>query len=69
MPGERPDEMRQEVRRSLGIGDDDFLIGAVGTVLPKKGQLYLVRAMPKILEREPNAKLLILGDLDQLLFH
>ena len=58
------DSDRHEVRHSFGIGDDDILVGAVGAVLPKKGQHYLIRALPKVLEEVPNAKILVVGSLD-----
>ena len=59
-----PEEERRNVRQSLGVNDEDVLIGAVGAVLPKKGQHYLIRALPKVLQEVPNAKLLIVGSLD-----
>lgn len=55
---------RREVRQSFGISDEQFLVGAVGAVLPKKGQLHLIRALPRLLEQTPHAKLLVVGDLD-----
>ncbi len=58
-----PDHERREIRQSFGVGDQNLLLGAVGTVLPKKGQLHLIRALPQLLEQVPNAKLLVVGDL------
>lgn len=62
--GQLQDSERREVRQSLGASDDDLLVGAVGAVFPRKGQLYLIRALPHLLEKTPNAKLLVVGDLD-----
>lgn len=58
------DQERREVRQSFGLTDGQLLVGAVGAVLPKKGQLHLVRALPRLLEQAPDAKLLVVGDLD-----
>jgi len=56
-----PDDARDRVRSSLGIHNGSPLIGVVGTVYPKKGQIYVVRAMPRILAAVPNARLVIVG--------
>lgn len=60
----QPGEVRQDTRQSLNLADDDFLIGTIGSVVPSKGQLYVVRALPRILAEVPRAKLLIVGELE-----
>ena len=55
------DDVRDRVRSWLGIHDGAPLIGVVGTVCPKKGQIYVVRAMPRILAAVPGARLVIVG--------
>jgi glycosyltransferase involved in cell wall biosynthesis len=57
-----PDHEKREVRRSFGVGDGELLVGAVGAVCPKKGQLHLIHALPQLLQQIPNARLLVLGD-------
>lgn len=57
------DQERREIRRSFGVNDEEMLLGSIGTVLPKKGQFYLIRALPKLLEQNPNTKLLVVGSL------
>jgi glycosyltransferase involved in cell wall biosynthesis len=60
LPVVTPDA-RRRVRASLGVDESYRLIGAIGAICRKKGQLYLVRALPRVLTAEPNARLLIVG--------
>lgn len=53
--------IRASTRRELGIEDDRPLLGVVGEVVPRKGHIHLFRALPRILERFPNATLAVLG--------
>ena len=46
----------------LGIGDRHILIGCVGRLSPIKGHIFMIRAMPGILQKFPHARLLIIGD-------
>lgn len=55
------DKLRRRARRELGIHDQRPLLGVVGEVIPRKGQIYLFRALPKILERFPDARLMVIG--------
>ena len=41
---------------------DSFVIGHVGHLSKVKNQSFLIRLLPAILERKPNAKLLMLGE-------
>ncbi len=50
-----------EVRASLGLEPDDFLIGAIGALAPLKGHIHIIRAAPRILAAVPNARILIVG--------
>ena len=54
-------EARTRIRADLHISGD-FVIGHVGHLAADKNQAFLIRMMPQILERKPNAKLLMLGD-------
>jgi glycosyltransferase involved in cell wall biosynthesis len=50
------------IRRELGIGQDDILLGTVATLDDeKKGQGYAIMALPQIARNFPNAKLLLVG--------
>ena len=55
------EEARNRIRGELGIGDR-FVIGHVGHLAEVKNQSFLIRMMPKLLERRPDAVLLLLGD-------
>lgn len=50
-----------ELRRELGIPGDSPLIAVIGDVIARKGVLYLLRAMPRILQSHPHAHLLCVG--------
>ena len=52
---------RNEVRSSLGIGEKTPLIGIIGDIIPRKGHIFLIRALPAILVRRPEARLLVVG--------
>jgi glycosyltransferase involved in cell wall biosynthesis len=49
------------VRNEMRLRDDDFVVGTVGDVLARKGQLYLFRAMEEIISQVPNFKLVLVG--------
>lgn len=53
---------RFSIRQKHGISRDTFIIGAVGRLAKVKGHIYLVEAMPSILEVIPDCKLFIAGD-------
>jgi glycosyltransferase involved in cell wall biosynthesis len=48
-----------DVRRQYGIGGPMLLF--VGRMITQKGVPYLIDAMPKVLERHPDTKLLLVG--------
>jgi glycosyltransferase involved in cell wall biosynthesis len=51
----------RSARAELGVNSGDFVIGIVGQVAPRKGQLGLIRAFSKLLAEVPNGKLLVIG--------
>lgn len=52
---------RQQVRDELSLGENQPVIGIVGQLTPRKGQLELIRAFAKVVEESPKAVLLIVG--------
>ena len=54
-------ETRATVRRDLGINDTQLVIGTVGQLTPRKGQLELIKAFAEIAGEFSNAVLLIIG--------
>lgn len=52
---------RIRIRGTLGL-QNRFVIGHAGHLAEVKNQSFLIRLMPKILERRPDAFLLLLGD-------
>jgi glycosyltransferase involved in cell wall biosynthesis len=55
------EDARARVRAEFGVDDSSPLIGTVGWLIPRKGQIYLIRALPKILRAAPAAKLVAIG--------
>ena len=52
---------RQEIRKELQLDQAELVIGIVGQLTPRKGQLELVRAFAQVLTQIPRATLLIVG--------
>lgn len=49
-------------RRSIGYAPDELVLGILGRLDPPKGQMEAIRAMPIILSKYPNARLLLVGN-------
>jgi glycosyltransferase involved in cell wall biosynthesis len=62
-PLERDRAAGRELVRSLAGGAGEVVV-LVGRLHPAKGQLELVEAAPRVLERHPSARLLLLGGDD-----
>jgi glycosyltransferase involved in cell wall biosynthesis len=54
-------DTRQKMRAELKIADAKVLIGIVGQLTPRKGQLELLRAFARARKEIPSAMLLIVG--------
>ncbi len=54
-------EKVRNVRRELGIGDGDVVIGSVGHMARQKGQKHLVAAIPQVRLKYPRAKFVLVG--------
>jgi glycosyltransferase involved in cell wall biosynthesis len=59
----------QKIRAFYGIKDDEFMLLFVGRLVGVKGVDKLIMAMPHILQKVPNAKLVVVGvgDLQEYL--
>jgi glycosyltransferase involved in cell wall biosynthesis len=51
-----------ELRRRLGISEQDFVIGKIARIAPLKGHSDLVRVAALVLQQLPHARFLIVGD-------
>jgi len=61
----RPDaEARERIRAELGIGDDDILVGCVGSITTRKAQYLLVQAASRLKERGIPVQVRIWGAND-----
>jgi glycosyltransferase involved in cell wall biosynthesis len=57
----RVEGARNAIREELRIAETDFVVGIVGMLTPRKGQLALVENFSRVLERIPNARLVVVG--------
>jgi glycosyltransferase involved in cell wall biosynthesis len=57
------------LRRELELGEEIPIVGVVGNLLPRKGHIHLLRALPAILEEFPDTRLVFIGSghLEQVL--
>lgn len=55
-------QARQECRAKYGIGEDAFVMGHIGRFREVKNHRFLVDVFSEVLSRQPNAKLLLVGD-------
>lgn len=58
----RPARSRDEIRRALGLEPGAPVIGTVGRLAPVKGQTCLLEAARMLLDWQPAARFLIVGD-------
>ena len=49
------------IRENLRVKQDQFLIGMIGEFATRKGQIHLIRALPRILKEVPDARVVLLG--------
>lgn len=52
---------RKQARQIFGLGDRDHVLVNVGRQEYAKGQVYLLRALPELIRRDPSITLLIAG--------
>lgn len=57
-----PDEKSRQEKRGLYGFSDHLVIGIIARLADVKGHSVLIRALPKVLKRFPNAQLLIVGE-------
>jgi len=60
-PDQVSQERIEEVRQRYGLSNDDTIILFVGRLVWIKGVDKLIRAMPHVLQKVPNAKLVVVG--------
>lgn len=53
-------------RETIGLADDDFVIGAIGRLVPQKSPDVFVKAAELIQKEIPNAAFVFLGDGEQM---
>ena len=58
----RAAEQRDRVRRELGYEGRHVVIGKVARLFHLKGHQYLIRAARQVVDAEPNARFLLVGD-------
>lgn len=51
---------RDNLRAQLGM-QNDFIVGIIARLSDVKGHIYLIQALPQVMKKFPNTKLLIVG--------
>jgi glycosyltransferase involved in cell wall biosynthesis len=64
-----PADARSIVRAELGLDDTTPVFGIIGDIVPRKGHLYLVRALAEIVQRSPNVRMIVVGDPKRKMGH
>ncbi len=60
-PNEVSKEKAQEIRARYGLNEDDLMVLFLGRLVSVKGVDRLIASMPHVLQKIPNAKLVIVG--------
>ena len=55
------DNNRQKIREEFGL-ENSLVVGHIGRFAPQKNHMFLLDVFAKVVEREPNAKLLLVGN-------
>lgn len=55
-------EARKRLREEFGFGQDDYVVGNIGRMVPAKNQLFLIDAFANLKKKNPSAKLLLIGN-------
>ncbi len=58
----RSDGLREGARRSLGIRDNEIVIGMIARLFPLKGHQYLFAAAAELVQRFPDTRFLLVGE-------
>ncbi len=61
------DEIIEQVRQNFGINPQDKVIGMVARLAAEKGAEHVVRALPKVLETHPTARVLYAGQYQNVM--
>ena len=59
-------ETKREIRDSIGISDEAFVIGHVGRFVPVKNHDFILRIFKRVLETRSDSVLLLIGEGEQL---
>ena len=57
------EEAHRKVRLELGLSLEAFVVGVVGNIIPRKGQIYMVRALSRVVGEAPQTRLLLIGQV------
>ncbi len=52
----------EQLKNKLGIGNTDKVLLTVARILPRKGQDMVIRALPKVKEKYPRLKYIVVGE-------
>lgn len=61
-PPSLPPGGRNDLRKSMGIGEDDFVLGYVGRLVEGKGLEVLLKSIPLIVKKAPESRVILVGE-------
>jgi 1,2-diacylglycerol 3-alpha-glucosyltransferase len=61
-PAKTKDGLLKQTRASIGLKDDDLVVGVIGRIAKEKSADVLVAAMPELLTQFPKTKIMVVGD-------
>ncbi|MGH7807042.1 MAG: glycosyltransferase family 4 protein [Thermodesulfobacteriota bacterium] len=56
------DKNIEELRTKLGISKEDKILLTVGRILPRKGQDMVIKALPKVINKYPKVRYIVVGE-------
>jgi len=54
-------EEKIEIKKNLGVGSQDSIVGMVGALEPRKGYQYAIEVAKEVVRKHPNTKFLFVG--------
>ncbi len=61
-PSNFKESLLNQTRAAIGLNEDDLVVGVIGRIAKEKSIEVVVAMMPALIEKVPNAKMMVVGD-------